>query len=129
MSGIVIADTFQWSQDNTFQLPIISSDEQLVTAAHTLAQAIKHDKRFQSPSTAYQEAISSLVKLFRKKVNEISTKKLQPIKEKLHPTSKDKHIKPSSQLQHDSTRLRVNITNSKDNSHLRVIDRINKHKP
>jgi len=42
-NGIVIADTFQWSNDNIFQLPSISNEEQLAIAAKNLAEAIKNE--------------------------------------------------------------------------------------
>ena len=42
-NGIIIADTFQWSQDNAFQLPTTSNEEQLATVAYNLANAIKNE--------------------------------------------------------------------------------------
>lgn len=78
-NGTITADTFQWSQDNAFQLPTISNKEQLVAAAKNLGAAIKNGQRFNAPGTEHHAAIESLLKLFKEKAENICHQKLQPL--------------------------------------------------
>ena len=75
-NGIVTADTFQWPNDNIFQLLSISNEEQLATAVKNLAEAIKNEQRFNPPNTLYHKAVELLSKLFREKVDEICHQKM-----------------------------------------------------
>ena len=82
-NATIAADTFQWSNDNTFRLPTISNEEQLSIAAHHLAEALQQSKMFNPPSTSYAQQIDDLCSLFSAKVEQI-------IHQKLSPTNHDK---------------------------------------
>ena len=127
-NGIITADTFQWSNDNTFQLPSISNEEQLVTAANTLSAAIRNELRFNPSSTSHKTAIESLSKLFREKVEAIYHKKLYPLgtetvnksfsnESTTKSTNSNSSDRPRVEIQkYSGTRPRVNSSGNSDSS-------------
>ena len=86
-NGITIADTFKWSDSNPFKKPKISFEEQLATAAHDLASAIKNNNLYLLPNQDLQKNINQLESLFQTSIEQIITKKLTPLA--LETTNKD----------------------------------------
>ena len=82
-NGIVIADTFQWLQDNTFQLLSISHKEQLARAANNLVLTIKYSHRFNTPDKKQNKAWDYLIFLFKNKVDIICHNKLAPLAQEI----------------------------------------------
>jgi len=54
----VIADTFKWSDTNTFKQPKITHEEQLTTAAYDLAKTIKNNSLYNLPNQELRERIN-----------------------------------------------------------------------
>ena len=78
--GTAIADTLQWSESNQFQVPKITSLEQLTVAASDLATTIKQKNNIPLPDDPICSKINELCDVFKKETEGIILKKLKPIK-------------------------------------------------
>ena len=69
--AVSIAHTFHWSEDNTFTVPKITQEEQVVRAARDLATAIKFNKNLALPQPTWQQNIDKLCSLFNSRADAI----------------------------------------------------------
>ena len=74
-----IVNTFHWSECNRFSCPKITAEEQIVTAAKDLSQAIKTNKFLHLPDKNLQSDVEKLCTIFQEATDNIITKKLTPL--------------------------------------------------
>ena len=75
-NGHITADTFRWSDTNLFRLPKITVEEQITTAALSLAEAIRKNSTFCLPNTTLREDVHKLASIFQQGADAILKSKL-----------------------------------------------------
>lgn len=75
----IIADTFKWSDTNPFKKPKTIFEEQLTTATHDLASAIKNNNPCLLPNQDLRENANTLEYFFRTSVEHVNNSKLTPL--------------------------------------------------
>jgi len=81
-----IVNTFHWTEYNQFSCPKITAEEQIVTAAKDITQAIKTKTFLHLPDKSLQSNVEKLCTIFQEATDNIITKKLSPLKSEPPPS-------------------------------------------
>ena len=107
-----IINTFYWSESNRFSYPKITTEEQIATTAKYLAQAIKSKSYLYLLNKNLQSNIEKLCTIFQATVDNLVTKKLEPLQQESPPLEVNSTLTKETKVQPRVNVNPMNVTTS-----------------